>query len=57
MAFPSVSVPVLYQSFLWTGTLQHFWVKNFEMAGWPHPSTGDHAYLLEKRSTESEEIE
>ena len=26
---------------------EHFWVKNFEIGGWPPPSTGDHAYLLE----------
>ena len=26
---------------------EHFCVKNFEMGGWPHPSTGSCAYLLE----------
>ena len=25
---------------------EHFWVKIFEMGGWPHPSTGGLAYLL-----------
>jgi hypothetical protein len=29
----------------------HFWVENFEMCGWPHPSTGGCAYLLEVVST------
>jgi hypothetical protein len=32
---------------------EHFWVKNFEMCGWPHPSTGGHAYLLKVVSTGS----
>ena len=32
---------------------EHFWVKNFEMGGWPHPSTQGHAYLLEVVSTGS----
>jgi hypothetical protein len=26
---------------------EHFWVKHFEMGGWPHLSTGGHASLLE----------
>jgi hypothetical protein len=26
---------------------EHFWVNNFEMGGWPHPSTRGCAYLLE----------
>jgi hypothetical protein len=26
---------------------EHFWVKNFDISGWPHPSTRGHAYLLE----------
>ena len=30
---------------------EHFWVKNFEMHGWPHPSTGGCAYPLEVVST------
>ena len=30
---------------------EHFWVNNFEMDGWSHPSTGGHAYLLEVVST------
>ena len=32
---------------------EHFWVKNFEMDGWPHPSTRGCAYLLEVFSTGS----
>ena len=32
---------------------EHFWVINFEMGEWPHPSTGGHAYLLEVVSTGS----
>jgi len=32
---------------------QHFWVKNFERGGWPHPLTRGHAYLLEVVSTGS----
>jgi hypothetical protein len=30
---------------------EHFWVKNFEMSGWFHPSIGGHAYLLDVVST------
>lgn len=26
---------------------EDFWVKNFEMCGWPRPSPGGHVYLLE----------
>ena len=50
MAFPSVSA--LFFVRLSFGQEQ-FWVKNFEMAGCPHPSTGSHAYLLEMVSTGS----
>ena len=32
---------------------KHFWVKNFEMGGWPHLSTEGCAYLLEVVSTGS----
>jgi hypothetical protein len=32
---------------------EHFWVKNFEMSGWPCPLTRDCAYLLEVVSTGS----
>ena len=32
---------------------EQFWVKNFEMGGWPHPSTGGCDYLLEVVSTGS----
>lgn len=31
----------------------HFWDKNFEMCGGPHPSNGDYAYLLEVAFTGS----
>ena len=31
----------------------HFWVKNLEISGWPHPLTGGRAYLLEAVSTGS----
>jgi hypothetical protein len=27
-------------------TQEHFWVKNFEICGWPHPTTRSSAYLL-----------
>ena len=39
----SISPPPNPQHFF----LEQFWVKNFEMAGWPHPSTGGHVCLLE----------
>jgi hypothetical protein len=42
MAFPSVCS--IYSPYLSFGH-EHFWVKNFEMLGWPHPSTGGHVYL------------
>ena len=45
MALPLVSVP-----FFWSLSIfgqEYFWVKNFEMGGWPHPSTGALAYLLD----------
>jgi hypothetical protein len=32
---------------------KHFWGKNFEMGGWPHPSTGGCEYLLEMVSSGS----
>ena len=32
---------------------QQRWLKNFEMGGWSHPSTGRCAYLLEVVSTSS----
>jgi hypothetical protein len=32
---------------------EHFWVNNFEMGGWPHPSTGDCVCLLKAVSTGS----
>ena len=31
---------------------EHFWVKNFEMGGWPQSSIGGCAYLLEVVSTD-----
>lgn len=45
ITFPSVSVPILALSFSFGQ--DHFWVKNVEIGRWPHPSTGDSAYLLE----------
>ena len=42
LSFSLCSIVCLYLS---VGQ-EHFWVNNFEMGGWPHPSTGDHAYLL-----------
>jgi hypothetical protein len=32
---------------------QQFWVKIFEMGGWPYPSSGGHAYLLKVFSSGS----
>jgi len=32
---------------------EHFWVKNFEISGWPYPSTGVCAFLLKVVSTGS----
>jgi hypothetical protein len=32
---------------------EYFWIKIFEMDGWPYPSIGDHAYLLNVASTDS----
>ena len=32
---------------------EHFWVKNLEMGGYPHPLTGGRAYLVEVVSTGS----
>jgi hypothetical protein len=32
---------------------EHFWVKFFEICGWPHPSIEGPAYLLEVVSTGS----
>ena len=40
-------VPVLVLGYV------HFWVKTFEMGGWPHPLTRSCAYLLEVVSTGS----
>jgi hypothetical protein len=47
--FSLCSIPPPHSSFGW----KHFWVKNFEMVGWPHPLTGDYAYLLVVVSTGS----
>ena len=52
MAFPSVSVPIFVLSCL-AFVKEHFWVKIFEIGGWPHLSTGGRAYLLEVVSTGS----
>jgi hypothetical protein len=51
MALPSVSAP-FFCPCLSFGQ-EHFWVKNIEMAGWPHPLTGDLFSLLEMVSTSS----
>jgi hypothetical protein len=45
MAFPSASVPFFFSACLFDRNV--FWVKIFGMGGWPHVSTGGHAYLLE----------
>jgi hypothetical protein len=26
---------------------EQFWAKDFEIGGWPHPSTGGYVYLIE----------
>jgi hypothetical protein len=51
MASPSVSAP-FFSPCVSFGQEQ-FWVKNFEIGGWPHPSTGGCAYLLKVISTGS----
>jgi hypothetical protein len=45
MAFPSVSAPYFCpcSSF----RQEKFWVKDFDVGGWPDPSTRGHVYLLE----------
>jgi hypothetical protein len=51
LVLPSVSIPFFCpcSSF----GQEHFWVKNCEICGWPHPPTRDCAYLLEVVSTGS----
>jgi hypothetical protein len=45
MAFPSDFV-LFFCPCLCFGQGQ-FWIKIFEMGGWPHPSSADCAYILE----------
>ena len=52
MAFPSVSAPFFFYP-CFSFRQEQFWVKIFEMGGWPHPSTGDCTYLQEIVSTGS----
>jgi hypothetical protein len=40
MALPSVSAPFFFFFFCSFFGQNHFWVKNFEMGVWPHPTTG-----------------
>ena len=51
VAVPSVSAPFFCPCLSFRQ--EHFWVKNIEMAGWPHPLTGDLFSLLEMVSTSS----
>ena len=56
MAFPSVSAPFLFIYLFSPCVLfrqEQLRVKTFEMGGWPHSSTADHAYLLEVVSSGS----
>ena len=51
MAFPSASVPYFVPVFPLDRNISG--LKNAEMGGWPHSSSGDCAYLLEVVSTGS----
>jgi hypothetical protein len=44
MALPSVSAPFFCPCLSFGH--KHFWVQNFELSGWHHPSTGGCAYQL-----------
>ena len=49
--FPSVSAPFFCPCVSFRQ--EQFWVKIFEIGGWPHSSTGGHVYLLEVVSSNS----
>ena len=49
MAFTSVFSPLLCPCL--SSRQEQFWVKNFEMGEWSHPSTWGWAYVLEVVST------
>jgi hypothetical protein len=55
MAFPSVFAPYFVSAFSFDRN--NSGLKNFEMGGWPHSSTGGHAYLLKVDSTSSVFVE